>query len=64
MRRTQGRPASSEATSSMGSPRHGADGTVYDNFSTGQEYFIGRHAGNPKVRIVCADVLDSVIFDF
>jgi hypothetical protein len=48
----------------MGSPRHGADGTVYDNFSTGQEYFIGRHAGNPKVRIVCADVLDSVIFDF
>jgi UDP-glucose 4-epimerase len=37
----------------------GADVTVYDNFSTGQEQFIGHHAGNPKVRIVRADVLDS-----
>ena len=33
--------------------------TIYDNFSTGQEQFISHHAGNPKIRIVRADVLDS-----
>ena len=33
--------------------------TIYDNFSTGQEQFISHHAGNPKVRVVRADVLDS-----
>jgi UDP-glucose 4-epimerase len=32
---------------------------VYDNFSTGQEQFVSQHAGNPKVRVVHADVLDS-----
>jgi UDP-glucose 4-epimerase len=32
---------------------------IYDNFSTGQEQFISHHAGNPKIRIVRADVLDS-----
>ena len=32
---------------------------VYDNFSTGQEQFIAQHAGNPKIRVVRADVLDS-----
>ena len=37
----------------------GANVTIYDNFSTGQEQFISHHAGNPKVRIVRADVLDS-----
>jgi UDP-glucose 4-epimerase len=36
-----------------------ANVTVYDNFSTGQERFISHHAGNPKVRVVRADVLDS-----
>src|SRR6516164_8793696 len=36
-----------------------ANVTIYDNFSTGQERFISHHAGNPKVRIVRADVLDS-----
>ena len=36
-----------------------ADVTIYDNFSTGQEQFISHHAGNPKVRVVRADVLDS-----
>jgi len=36
-----------------------ANVTIYDNFSTGQEQFISRHAGNPKVRVVRADVLDS-----
>jgi UDP-glucose 4-epimerase len=39
--------------------RIGANVTIYDNFSTGQERFISLHAGNPKVRIVRADVLDS-----
>ena len=33
--------------------------TIYDNFSTGQESFIGHHADNPKVRVVRADILDS-----
>jgi UDP-glucose 4-epimerase len=37
----------------------GANVTIYDNFSTGQEQFISHHAGNRKVRIVRADVLDS-----
>ncbi|SDS99769.1 NAD-dependent epimerase/dehydratase family protein [Bradyrhizobium canariense] len=32
---------------------------IYDNFSTGQEQFIGHHAGNPEIRVVRADVLDS-----
>jgi UDP-glucose 4-epimerase len=36
-----------------------ADVTIYDNFSTGQEQFISRQAGNPKIRVVRADVLDS-----
>ena len=35
-----------------------ANVTIYDNFSTGQEQFISHHAGNPKVRVVRADVLD------
>jgi UDP-glucose 4-epimerase len=38
--------------------RDGAKVKIYDNFSTGQEQFICHHAGNPKVRIVRADVLD------
>jgi UDP-glucose 4-epimerase len=33
--------------------------TIYDNFSTGQEQSISHHAGNPKIRVVRADVLDS-----
>lgn len=33
--------------------------TIYDNLSTGQELFIGHHAGTPKVRVVRADVLDG-----
>ena len=37
----------------------GANVTIFDNFSTGQERFISHHAGNSKVRIVRADVLDS-----
>jgi UDP-glucose 4-epimerase len=36
-----------------------ADVTIYDNFSTGQEQSISHHVGNPKVRVVRADVLDS-----
>src|SRR5271155_2131686 len=36
-----------------------ANVTIYDNFSTGHEQFISHHAGNPKVRVVHADVLDS-----
>jgi UDP-glucose 4-epimerase len=36
-----------------------ANVTIYDNFSTGREQVIGHHAGNPKIRIVRADVLDS-----
>ena len=28
--------------------RDGAHVTIYDNFSTGQEQFVGHHAGNPK----------------
>ena len=32
--------------------------TIYDDFSTGHEQFISHHAGNPKVRVVRADVLD------
>jgi UDP-glucose 4-epimerase len=39
--------------------RAGANVTIYDNFSTGQEQFISHHADNPKVRIVRADVLDG-----
>jgi UDP-glucose 4-epimerase len=35
-----------------------ANVTIYDNFSTGQEQFISHHAGNPKVKVVRADVLD------
>jgi UDP-glucose 4-epimerase len=37
----------------------GASVTIYDNFSTGQESFISHHAGNPRIRVVRADVLDS-----
>ncbi len=37
----------------------GANVTIYDNFSTGQELFISHHVGNPKIRVVRADVLDS-----
>jgi len=37
----------------------GANVTIYDNFSTGQEEFISHHAANPRVRIVCADVLEG-----
>jgi UDP-glucose 4-epimerase len=37
----------------------GANVTIYDNFSTGKEQFISHHSGNPKVRVVRADVLDS-----
>ena len=37
----------------------GADVTIYDNFSTGQESFVSHHVGNPKVRVVRADILDS-----
>jgi len=33
--------------------------TIYDNFSTGQQQFISHHAGNPKIRVVRADVLDG-----
>ena len=33
--------------------------TIYDNFSTGQDQFISHHAGNPKIRVVRADVLDG-----
>jgi UDP-glucose 4-epimerase len=36
-----------------------ANVTIYDNFSTGQEQSISHHVGNPKVRVVRADVLDS-----
>ena len=36
-----------------------ANVTIYDNFSTGQEQFISHHLGNPKVRVVRADVLDG-----
>lgn len=39
--------------------RDGADVTIYDNFSTGQDQFIRHHAGNPKVNTVRADVLDG-----
>jgi UDP-glucose 4-epimerase len=37
----------------------GVDVTVYDNFSTGRNEFIRHHIGNPRVRIVRADVLDG-----
>src|SRR5437867_6003395 len=37
----------------------GAAVTIYDNFSTGQEQFIGHHAGNASVKVVRADVLDA-----
>jgi UDP-glucose 4-epimerase len=33
--------------------------TIYDNFSTGRKQFICHHAGNHRVRVVRADVLDS-----
>jgi UDP-glucose 4-epimerase len=33
--------------------------TIYDNFSTGQETFISHHGGNPDIRVVRGDVLDS-----
>src|SRR5271163_675472 len=36
-----------------------ANVTIYDNFSTGHEQFISHHAGNPRVSVVHADVLDS-----
>jgi UDP-glucose 4-epimerase len=39
--------------------RDGANVTIYDNFSTGQEEFISHHAANPKVRMVRGDVLDG-----
>jgi UDP-glucose 4-epimerase len=39
--------------------QNGAEVTVYDNFSTGREEFLSQHAGNPKVKIVHADVLDN-----
>jgi UDP-glucose 4-epimerase len=39
--------------------RDGANVTIYDNFSTGRGEFISQHAANPKVRVVCADVLDG-----
>jgi UDP-glucose 4-epimerase len=32
--------------------------TIYDNLSTGEELFISHHTGNPKIRVVRADVLD------
>lgn len=38
----------------------GAAVTIYDNFSTGQEAFISHHLGNPRVRVVRADVLDGM----
>ncbi len=38
----------------------GAEVAVYDNFSTGQRGFLDQHAGNLKVKIIPADVLDSV----
>jgi UDP-glucose 4-epimerase len=37
----------------------GAYVTIYDNFSTGREEFIGHHVENLKVRTVRADVLDG-----
>jgi UDP-glucose 4-epimerase len=37
----------------------GAEVTIYDNFSTGQEEFLRQHAGNLKVKFVRADVLDN-----
>jgi UDP-glucose 4-epimerase len=37
----------------------GAEVTIYDNFSTGQEGFISHHAENPKVIVVRADVRDG-----
>jgi UDP-glucose 4-epimerase len=33
--------------------------TIYDNFSTGHEQFISHHAGNPKIRVVRADISES-----
>jgi UDP-glucose 4-epimerase len=39
--------------------QNGANVTIYDDFSTGQDEFISHHAANPKVRIVRADVLDG-----
>jgi UDP-glucose 4-epimerase len=39
--------------------QEGAQVTVYDNFSTGQEQFLDHLRSNDKVRIVRADVLDS-----
>jgi UDP-glucose 4-epimerase len=38
--------------------KDGANVTIYDNFSTGQEQFISHHVANPMVRVVRADVLD------
>jgi len=38
--------------------KDGAEVTIYDNFSTGQEEFIAHHKGNTAVRVVRADVLD------
>jgi UDP-glucose 4-epimerase len=38
--------------------RDGANVTIYDNFSTGQQHFINHHAANRAVRVVRADVLD------
>lgn len=36
----------------------GAAVVVYDNFATGQEAHLQRHAGNPQVSVVRGDVLD------
>ena len=38
--------------------KDGANVTIYDNFSTGQEQFISHHVANPMVSVVRADVLD------
>lgn len=38
--------------------QQGAEVTIYDNFSTGQEQFIEHHRESNRVRVVKADVLD------
>jgi UDP-glucose 4-epimerase len=38
--------------------REGLEVTVYDNFTTGREAFLSQHAGNHRVKVVHADVLD------
>jgi UDP-glucose 4-epimerase len=37
----------------------GAEVTIYDNFSTGQEDFIDHHAQDPRVKVVRADARDG-----